>query len=341
MILILVLFLIVFLLLSFFSLFVGTSSLSFKESFYALFGVGDKISIRIMQNIRLPRVLAAILCGIGLSISGLIMQTCLNNPMASPATLGISNASVLGANVAIILLSGGKVATNNNANWNSFNPYAVSSIAFLFSLGAILLILLIAKTQNFSPETLVLSGLSFSTLFSAITSLLQYFATDTELSSAVYWSFGDLGRVGYKEILIMLFAIVISYVVFTIYSSQLNALCLGDDIAKTTGVNTEFLRFLLLSLASLVTATCISFLGVISFLGLICPHIARKIFSSNHKYLLPTTALSGSILLLISDDISRVILKGFSLPVGALTAIIGAPFFIFIIFSYERRKRHA
>ncbi len=231
--------------------------------------------------------------------------------------------------------------TNNNSNWNSYNPYAVSSIAFLFSLGAILLILAIAKTQNFSPETLVLSGLSFSTLFSAITSLLQYFATDTELSSAVYWSFGDLGRVGYKEILIILFAVAIAYTVFTIYSSQLNALCLGDDIAKTTGVNTEFLRFLLLSLASLVTATCISFLGVISFLGLICPHIARKVFSSNHKYLLPTTALTGSILLLISDDISRVILKGFSLPVGALTAIIGAPFFIFIIFSYERRKHHA
>ena len=111
--------------------------MKFKDAFLGLFGKGDTINIRIMQKIRLPRILAAVLCGIGLSISGLIMQTCLNNPMASPATLGVSNASVLGANVAIIMLSGGKVSTNNNANWNVFNPYAVSSIAFLFSLGAI------------------------------------------------------------------------------------------------------------------------------------------------------------------------------------------------------------
>ncbi len=315
--------------------------MKFKDAFLGLFGKGDKINIRIMQKIRLPRILAAVLCGIGLSISGLIMQTCLNNPMASPMTLGVSNASVLGANVAIIMLSGGKVSTNNNANWNVFNPYAVSSIAFLFSLGAIFLILIIAKTKNFSPETLVLSGLSLSSLFTAITTLLQYFATDTQLSSAVYWSFGDLGRVGYKEIVIMLFAIFISYIVFTLYTNQLNALCLGDDIAKTTGVNTEMLRFILLGLSSLITATCISFLGVISFLGLICPHVARKIFSSNHKYLLPSSALFGSILLLLSDDVSRSLLKGFSLPVGALTAILGAPFFLAIIFSYERGKRHA
>ena len=315
--------------------------MKFKDAFLGLFGKGDTINIRIMQKIRLPRILAAVLCGIGLSISGLIMQTCLNNPMASPATLGVSNASVLGANVAIIMLSGGKVSTNNNANWNVFNPYAVSSIAFLFSLGAIFLILIIAKTKNFSPETLVLSGLSLSSLFTAITTLLQYFATDTQLSSAVYWSFGDLGRVGYKEIVIMLFAIFISYIVFTLYTNQLNALCLGDDIAKTTGVNTEMLRFILLGLSSSITATCISFLGVISFLGLICPHVARKIFSNNHKYLLPSSALFGSILLLLSDDVSRSLLKGFSLPVGALTAILGAPFFLAIIFSYERGKRHA
>ncbi len=337
---VLLILLILFVLLAFFSLFVGASSLSFKDSFFALFGIGEKVNVRIMQRIRLPRVLAGIVAGIGLSISGLIMQTCLGNPMASPSTLGVSNAAVLGANVAIVLLSGGKLAFKGQ-EWNSFNPYLVSGIAFLFALGSILLVLGLSKLRHFSSETLVLTGVSLSALFSAVTTLLQYFATDTELSGAVYWSFGDLGRVTYKQIVIMAIAVFVSYAVFTIFTSRLNALSLGDSAAKTGGVNTEFLRFLLLTLSSLVTACCISFLGVIGFIGLVCPHVARRFVSDNHHFLLPSSALCGAILLLFSDDVARVILKGFSLPVGAITALIGAPFFLFLIFAYQRRREHA
>lgn len=338
--LLLLLLLVVFLLLAFFSLFFGSSSLSFRDSLLALFGIGEKVNVRIMQRIRIPRVLAGIVAGIGLSISGLIMQTCLGNPMASPATLGVSNAAVLGANVTIVLLSGGNLAFKGQ-EWNSFNPYLVSTIAFLFSLGAIIVVLALSKLRHFSSETLVLTGVSLSSLFSAVTTLLQYFATDTELSGAVYWSFGDLGRVTYRQIVIMAIAVAVSYIVFTVFRSQLNALSLGESAARTGGVNTEFLRFLLLALSSLVTACCISFLGVIGFIGLICPHVARRMVSEDHRYLLPSSALCGGILLLFSDDVARVILKGFSLPVGAITALIGAPFFLFLIFASQRRKEHA
>lgn len=325
----------------FFSLFAGPSSLSFSDSFFALFGKGERVNIRIRQNIRLPRILAGIIAGIGLSVSGLIRQSCLDNPMASPSTLGISNAAVLGANVAIILLSGGSVKTEHNTNWNSFNPYAVSRISFFFSFGAIFLILTLAKLRKFTPETIVLAGVCLSSLFSAITTLLQYFATDSQLSGSVYWSFGDLGRVGYKGILILFVLVTLSYLVFAFFASPLNALSLGEEEARRTGINTEILRFILLALSSLIIACCISFFGIIGFIGLICPHRAKKIFGGNHHYLLPSSALTGALLLLLSDDIARVVLRGFSLPVGAVTAILGAPFFLCLLLSYERSKHHA
>ena len=333
----LLLFLLIVLSVAFFSVFIGTSSnLSFSETFLAIFGKGENMSVRIVQNIRIPRILAAFICGMGLSLSGLVMQTTLNNPMASPSTLGISNASVLGANVAIIIMSGGKVSSN----WNSFNPYIVTIFAFMFSFVAILLILGLAKFRHFSTETLILAGVALSSLFSALTTLLQYFATDTQLSAAVYWSFGDLRRVGYTEVAIMAIVLVIFIFVLSFMPNKMNALTFGDTYAKSNGVNTELIRFILLLFASLMTATCIAFVGIIGFIGIMAPHIARKFTHGDHKYLLPFSGLMGSLILLLSDDFSRVILQGFSLPVGAITSILGAPFFIILIFTYERRKRH-
>lgn len=337
----LLLFLLIVILVAFFSIFIGTSNLSFFKTFMAIFGKGENMDVRIVQKIRIPRILAAIICGIGLSLSGLVMQTTLNNPMASPSTLGISNASVLGANVAIIMLSGGKVSTNNNSNWNSFNPYIVTIFAFMFSFIAILLILGLAKFRHFSPETLILAGVALSSLFSAMTTLLQYFATDTQLSAAVYWSFGDLGRVGYKEVIIMAVVLAIFIVVLSFMPNKMNALTFGDTYAKTNGVNTELLRFILLLFSSLMTACCIAFVGIIGFIGIMAPHIVRKFIHGDHKYLLPFSGLMGSLILLLSDDFSRVVLQGFSLPVGAITSLLGAPFFLVLIFTYERRKRHA
>lgn len=323
---------------AFFSLFIGSSSLSFKTAFLALFNSGENVNIIIMQKIRLPRVLAGLISGFALAISGLIMQTCLNNVMASPSTLGVSNAAVLGANIAIIILSNGHL-DSNNTSYSSYNPFVLSAFAFIFAILAIALILFIAKANHSTSETLILTGVAFSSLFSAITTLLQYFATDIELSSMVYWSFGELSRASYKQIIIMFILLLISYVVFTIYRKKLDALVLGENYAKTLGINTEALRIVLLLLASLLTATCISFLGIISFVGLISPHIMRKILGNNHSYLLPATGLIGSLILIISDDVARVIMNGFSLPVGAITSLLGAPFFLYIIFRYERKKR--
>ena len=325
-------------LLFFVSLMQGSSDLSFSDSLRALFGFGEETAVRIVQKIRLPRVLTGIITGMGLALSGLIMQTCLDNPMASPSTLGVSQASVLGANVGIILLSGGVVATYHGNNWGSYNPYAVSAFAFLFSLGAIFLVLIISKIRNFSPDTLILAGIALSALFSAITTLIQYFATDTQLSSAVYWSFGDLGRASFQDVAIMSIAVLLSLFVFILLRWKLNALSQGELQARGLGVRTSLVRFIALLFSSLVTAICISFLGIIGFVGIIAPHVMRRVIGNDHRYLIPGSALSGAVILLVSDTLARVVMKGFSLPVGAVTAILGAPFFLYIIFRTRKDK---
>lgn len=329
--LILIIFLsVILLVIAFFSLFIGSSSLPFSKAFLAIFSIGDEIDIRIIQNIRLPRILTALVIGFALSISGLMMQTCLKNPLSSPSTLGISNATVLGANIAIIALSGGNIA---DSQLTSFNPFVVSSVAFVFALLAMLLLLGLSRIRNFKASTMVLIGVSLSSLFSAFTTLLQYFASDVELSSAIYWSFGDLSRTSYTEILMIFIITIICFAVYMIFSKQLNCLLLSDDEAKASGVNVSLIRFIMLLLSSLLTAISLSFVGIIAFLGLIAPHIARKAVGNNHSYLIPLSGITGSLLLLISDDIARIIMHGFSLPVGAITSIIGAPFFLFFIFA--------
>ena len=197
---------------SFVCLLLGTFKISFLEMIKAIFNQSNDINNRVILNIRIPRVLASIICGAGLSVAGLIMQTTLSNEMATPSTLGVSSSCVLGANVSIIIFAGGFLSTGNNINnyINSINPFSASLMAFIFAIISILLILGLCKIKSFSPTTVVLSGLALSSVWSSLTTLLQYFATDVGLSSALIWNFGDLGRATYQEDLMMFIVVSIS-----------------------------------------------------------------------------------------------------------------------------------
>ena len=177
-------------------LFVGSSNMSVEDAIRALLGGGNDAQSRIIWKIRLPRVLAAVIAGAGLAVSGLVMQTTLNNAMASPSTLGVSNAAVFGANLSIIAFAGGFLSTGNNLQ--SFdvgaNPYATSVLAFVFSTLSVLLILGLCTVRAFSPNVVVLAGIAIGSVWTAATTILQFYATDVGLSAAVVWSFGDLGR---------------------------------------------------------------------------------------------------------------------------------------------------
>ena len=273
-------------------------------------------------------------------MAGLIMQTTLNNTMASPSTLGVSNAAVFGANLSIIAFAGGFLSTGNNLSGFDVgaNPYATSLLAFVFSTVSILLILGLCTIRSFSPNVVVLAGMAIGSVWTAATTILQFYATDVGLSAAVIWSFGDLGRATYRTDFIMLGVVIVGIVFFMIMSWKYNALLSGEATAKTMGVNVEWLRFVSMLLASIITAACVSFLGIIGFVGVICPHITKKLLGQDHRVTIPVSCLSGSLLLLFADTLSRTLGNGSALPVGAITSLLGAPFFVTIIFSGKERR---
>lgn len=321
-------------------LFVGSSNMSFHDALDALLGGGNDAQSRIIWKIRIPRVLAAIIAGSGLSVAGLVMQTTLNNAMASPSTLGVSNAAVFGANLSIIAFAGGFLSTGNNLqNFDvSANPYATSVMAFAFSTVSVLLILGLCTVRSFSPNVVVLSGMAIGSVWTAATTILQFYATDVGLSAAVVWSFGDLGRATYRTDAIMAAVVLAGVMFFAFMSWKYNALLSGEATAKTMGVHVEGLRFVSLLLASMITAVCVSFLGVIGFVGVICPHVTKKLLGQDHRVTIPVSCLMGSLLLVLADTLSRSLGSGSALPVGAITSLLGAPFFIAIIFS--RKGNH-
>jgi len=317
------------------SLFIGSSNMTFGEAMGALLGGGTNAQSRILWKIRVPRVLAAVIAGAGLSVAGLIMQTTLGNSMASPSTLGVSNGAVFGANLSIIAFAGGFLSTGNNLqNFDTAaNPYATGLLSFVFAVISVLLILGLCSFRSFSPNVVVLAGIAIGSLWTAATTVLQFYATDVGLSAAVVWSFGDLGRATYRTDGIMGVTVLAGFLFFLLMSWKYNALLSGDATAKTMGIGVEALRFWSLLLASMITAVCVSFLGVIGFVGIICPHVTKKLLGQDHRVTVPVSCLMGSLLLVLADTLSRSLGSGSALPVGAITSLLGAPFFLMIIFG--------
>ena len=322
-------------------LFIGSSNMTLEQGFKALWMQGSAAHNRIIWNIRIPRVLAAVIAGAGLSVAGLIMQTTLNNAMASPSTLGVSNAAVFGANLSIIAFAGGFLSTGGNVNNYDVtaNPFATSILAFIFAALSVLLILGLCTVRAFSPNVVVLAGMAIGSVWTAATTILQFYATDVGISAAVVWNFGDLGRATYRTDLIMALIVGTGLILFRVLSWQFNALLSGEATAKTMGIRVELLRFAAMLVSSLITAVCVSFLGVIGFVGIICPHVVKKLLGQDHRVSIPASALMGSLLLLAADTLSRSMGGGSALPVGAITSLLGAPFFIAIIFSRKENRR--
>ena len=321
-------------------LFVGPSNMTIDQVIDGVLFKGSNAQNRIVWLIRMPRVIAAIVAGAGLSVAGLIMQTTLNNAMASPSTLGVSNAAVFGANLSIIVFAGGFLSTGNNLqNFGAgADFFTTGGVAFLFSTLSVLLVLGLCTLRSFSPNVVVLSGMAIGAIWTAATTILQFYATDVGLSAAVVWSFGDLSRATYETNGMMLLVVLVGLVYFMIMSWKYNGLLSGEATAMTMGINVSALRFVSLLLASVITAVCVSVLGVIGFVGIICPHVTKKIMGQDHRITIPVSALSGSLLLLIADTAARSVGNGSALPVGAVTSLLGAPFFLAIIFGRKEAR---
>lgn len=319
------------------SVFVGSGTLSFKEVFLAIFNKGSETAQLIVRRIRFPRVIAALIAGGGLAVSGLVMQTVLKNPLASPTTLGVSNAAVFGANFAIIVVGAGAFHSTHGSWLSISNPYLVSTFSFLSAIIAAGSILLLARLKNLNASAIVLAGVAVSAIFQAGTTLIQYFASDTQVASAVYWTFGDLGRASYKTDLIMFIVVAVSTLFFFLKRWDFSAMSGGLAYAKTLGVNTRFMTIMSLLFASLITSVTVSFLGIIGFVGLTAPQFMKRIVGDDYRYLLPSSFLAGALLLLISDILGRLPIFGTSVPVGVVTSLIGGPVFLAILL---RRKKN-
>lgn len=319
------------------SVFVGSGTLSFKEVFLAIFNKGSETARLIVRRIRFPRVIAALIAGGGLAVSGLVMQTVLKNPLASPTTLGVSNAAVFGTNFAIIVVGAGAFHSTHGSWLSISNPYLVSTFSFLSAIIAAGSILLLARLKNLNASAIVLAGVAVSAIFQAGTTLIQYFASDTQVASAVYWTFGDLGRASYKTDLIMFIVVAVSTLFFFLKRWDFSAMSGGIAYAKTLGVNTRFMTIMSLLLASLITSVTVSFLGIIGFVGLTAPQFMKRIVGDDYRYLLPSSFLAGALLLLISDILGRLPIFGTSVPVGVVTSLIGGPVFLAILL---RRKKN-
>jgi iron complex transport system permease protein len=325
-----------------FSVALGSFDLSPGKVIAALVGKSEGSADIVIWNIRMPRIIAAIVAGWGLGISGAVMQCLLKNPLGSPFTLGISHGAAFGAAFAIVVLGAGStqygaLRTTATSLLTVSNAYAVTLCAFVGASITTAAILLLARMRQMAPESIILAGVALSSLFVSGTILIQYFASEVELASIVFWTFGDVSRSNWNEIGIMTLATIGGTIYFFLKRWDLNALSAGEDTAKGLGVEVERVRLWGMFMAALVSALVVAFHGVIAFLGLLAPHIGRRLVGADHRVLLLHSCVLGALLLLSADTIGRILIGSGTLPVGVLTSFMGAPLFLYLLIGGQKR----
>lgn len=315
------------------SLMVGSSGIKLGDVIMTLIGRGTKQTNAIVFNIRMPRVAAAVAVGVALAMCGCIMQNVMRNPLASASTLGVSQGASFGAAAAICLLGAGSQINPgaSSAVLTITNPYLVTAFAFLGGMTTTVIILSISRLRGVTPSTMVLVGVAISSMFSGGTTLIQYFGDDVMVATVVYWTFGSLGRAGWKEIAIIAVLCAAAFIFYMYHRWDYNAMESGSHTAKSLGVNVDFLIPASMAVCALIASVSVAFVGCISFIGLIASHIMRRFVGNDHRFLIPCTALCGGVLLLLSDIACRIIVPPKLLPIGALTSFLGAPLFLYLI----------
>lgn len=281
----------------------------------------------IILQVRLPRVLAAAIVGIALSVSGVVLQGLFRNPMADPYVIGISAGASVGASIAIAFGIG----------LSFFGVlYSIPLMAFLFATGTVFLVYNISRTGEGVPMlTLLLVGIAINSFLLAIMSIIRLLSGEA-IHAIMAWIFGSLVNCNWNYVKIALPFVVVGAVLIYVFARDLNIMLLGEEQAHHLGVNTERLKMIMLACATLMTAAAVSISGIIGFIGLIIPHIARILVGPDHRILTPSSALAGAIVLILCDTVARSIVRPIELPVGIITSLLGAPFFVYLI---RKKKR--
>lgn len=306
----------------------GSVNIPLKSIIGSLFGNIDNTTWDvIITNYRLPKAVTSILVGSGLGISGLLMQTLFRNPLAGPFVLGITSGASLG--VALIILGsglfGGFFATALISKW---------SIVIAASLGSFLVLLAVLAVSHKVRDTMaiLIIGLMFGSITAAVVSVLSYFSSAEQLQQYVFWGFGSLSNLSWRELGVFFLIYLVGMILSIMSIKSLNSLLLGENYAKSLGANLKQSRFIIILATSLIAGTITAFAGPIAFIGLAIPHLTRQIFkTSNHKILLPAVFLFGAITMLICDSIAQVPGSDYTLPINAITALVGAPVVIWLL----------
>lgn len=323
-------------LLVFLSLRVGSYNISYADVIAALSGSGSETFHHVLWDIRLPRMAAAVAAGAGLGVAGAVMQNVLRNPLASPFTIGVSQGAAFGAAFAIIVFGAGQTHTSGVEGVTVHSPYIIVLCAFAGSLISVVFILLLSALRQVTTEALILAGVALSAFFGAATMFIQYFASDIQVAATVFWTFGDIGKAGWRENGIILCALLAAMSYFIFNSWNYNSLQWGDEAAKGLGVSVKAVRIGGMLLSALVVSVITAFLGIIGFIGLIAPHIIRFIVGNDYRFVIPYSAIFGGFLLLFADILARTLLSPAVIPVGIITSFMGAPMFIYILIKGKR-----
>jgi iron complex transport system permease protein len=277
----------------------------------------------IVLQLRLPIAVMAAMVGAALGLSGAVMQTILNNPLASSYTLGISAAAGFGA--ALAILAGTALPVPE--------PYAVPVAAFVFAGLACAMVAGVGRMRGATPELLVLAGIACLFLFQSLLSLLQFLASPEALQQIVFWLFGSLMRASLGRAAIVAAVLVVMLPLLMRDAWRLTALRLGDERAAALGVRVGPLRLRCFAAVSLLTGVAVAFVGTIGFVGLVAPHIARMLVGEDQRHLLPASAAFGALLLSVASVASKIILPGTVFPIGIVTALVGVPFFAWLVLA--------
>ena len=316
----------VFLLLSILlSLRAGSYNTPVMELIKGIFGKSaDKKINLVVQNNRMPRICTAIISGAGLGLAGCILQAILHNPLASASTLGVSQGATFGAAFAIVVM-------------NMTGSIGISVYSFLGSIAVAIVILGLSRFKQVSAEGIVLAGVAISSMLSGATTLIQYFANEIQLTSLVFWTFGDLGSTGWEDLRPMGIMVLILLVYCFAHRWDYNALLNGEETAVSLGIHVQRLTLTNMVLCCLTCSIIVSNVGLINFIGLVAPHIVRMVVGNNHVYLIPGSVLAGAALLLLGDLIARVAIMPIILPIGAITSFLGGPLFLYLLFKGGRK----
>lgn len=294
----------------------------------SILGLGAERSVdAIVWTIRLPVAGMAVVVGAALGLSGGLMQTILNNPLASSYTLGVSAGAGFGA--ALVIVAGAALPLPET--------YALPASAFLFASLTCVLVWLIAEVQGTTPETLVLAGIALLFLFQALLSLLQFVASPEALQQIVFWLFGSLQKATCPKLAVVAVVVVICVPVVAWDAWRLTALKLGDERAAGLGVDVRRVRLRAFTVVAALTGASVAFVGTIGFVGLVAPHVARMLVGEDQRAFLPASTLFGALLLSLSSVASKAVLPGAVFPIGILTSLIGVPFFIWLVLGSRRR----